>query len=106
MNAVTVITGGAGGMGLATAKTVGRDSHVVLCDVRQDRLDAAAATLEGLGVVATIVNADVTDRQAVTRLFDTASSLGAVASVIHTAGVSPSMGDADYVMRTLSLIHI
>ena len=33
----------------------------------------------------------------------TASDLGPVASVIHTAGVSPSMGDADYVMRTNAL---
>ncbi len=47
MSRVAVITGGAGGMGLATAKIVGRDHVVVLCDVRQDRLDTAAATLEG-----------------------------------------------------------
>jgi NAD(P)-dependent dehydrogenase (short-subunit alcohol dehydrogenase family) len=87
-------------MGLATAKIVGRDHAVVLCDVRQDRLDAAAAALKDLGMTATAVNCDVTDRQAVTRLFDTASGLGTLASVIHAAGVSPSMGDADYVMRT------
>src|SRR6185312_7420642 len=73
MNRVSVITGGAGGMGLATAKIVGRDHTVVLCDVRQDRLTTAATTLQDLGTVV---------------------------SVIHTAGVSPSMGPADYVMRT------
>ncbi len=87
-------------MGLATAKIVGRDHTVVLCDVRQDRLDAAAAALKELDITPTVVNCDVTDRQAVARLFETASGLGTVASVIHTAGVSPSMGDADYVMRT------
>ena len=37
-------------MGLATAKIVGRDHTVVLCDVRQDRLDDAAATLKDLGI--------------------------------------------------------
>ena len=100
MTEVTVITGGAGGMGLATAKVVGRDRAVVLCDVRQERLDSAAAQLTDLGITATIVNADVTDRQAVDRLFATAAGLGTLASVIHTAGVSPSMGDADYVMKT------
>ena len=87
-------------MGLATAKIVGSDHTVVLCDVRQERLDAAAKALKDLGVTTTVVNGDVTDRDAVTRLFETASGLGTVASVIHTAGVSPSMGDADYVMRT------
>lgn len=100
MNRVSVITGGAGGMGLATAKIVGRDHTVVLCDVRQDRLDSAAATLKDLGMDATVVNCDVTDRGAVADLLDTAGKLGTVASVIHTAGVSPSMGPADYVMRT------
>ena len=65
MSRVSVITGGAGGMGLATAKIVGRDHTVVLCDVRQDRLDAAAAALKDLGVIATAVNCDVTDRDAV-----------------------------------------
>jgi NAD(P)-dependent dehydrogenase (short-subunit alcohol dehydrogenase family) len=103
MSRVTVITGGAGGMGLATARIVGRENLVVLGDVRQDRLDAAAAALSDVGISATIVNADVTDRDAVAGLMKTASDLGPVASVIHTAGVSPSMGDADYVMRTNAL---
>jgi NAD(P)-dependent dehydrogenase (short-subunit alcohol dehydrogenase family) len=100
MNRVSVITGGAGGMGLATAKILGRDHTLVLCDVRQDRLTTAAATLEQLGITPTIVNCDVTDRHAVDTLLKAATDLGRIASVIHTAGVSPSMGSADYVMRT------
>ncbi|KLO30536.1 oxidoreductase [Mycolicibacter heraklionensis] len=103
---VAVITGGAGGMGLATAKIVGREQPVVLCDVRQDRLDAAAAALADLDV--TVVNCDVTDRGAVAALFDRAAGIGPVTSVIHTAGVSPSMGDADYIMRTnaVGTLHV
>ncbi len=95
-----MITGAAGGMGLATAKVVGREHPLVLCDIRQDRLDAAVAALTDLGISATVVNADVTDSAAVERLFETAAGLGNIASVIHTAGVSPSMGAADYVMKT------
>ncbi|MGZ5392470.1 MAG: SDR family NAD(P)-dependent oxidoreductase, partial [Mycobacterium sp.] len=56
MTRVSVITGGAGGMGLATAKIVGSDHTVVLCDVRQERLDAAAKALKDLGVTTTVVN--------------------------------------------------
>jgi NAD(P)-dependent dehydrogenase (short-subunit alcohol dehydrogenase family) len=100
MSRVTVITGGAGGMGLATAKIVGRDQPVVLCDVRQDRLDAAAAVLKDLGMTAVPVNCDVTDRDAVAGLMKTAADLGEIGSVIHTAGVSPAMGDAEYIVRT------
>ncbi|MCV7029835.1 SDR family oxidoreductase [Mycobacterium sherrisii] len=100
MNRVSVITGGAGGMGVATAKVVGRDHTVVLCDVRQDRLAAAVTTLQDLGIKPTAVHCDVTDRDAVADVLDTARALGPLASVIHTAGVSPSMGPADYVLRT------
>ncbi|MDG4667081.1 SDR family oxidoreductase [Mycobacterium sp. 236(2023)] len=103
MTAVSLITGGAGGMGFATAKVVGQDHAVVLFDNRQDRLDAAAAALDELGIAATAVHGDVTDRQAVKQLFETAAGVGTLASVIHTAGVSPSMGDAEYVMRTNAL---
>ncbi|WP_163749871.1 SDR family oxidoreductase [Mycolicibacterium helvum] len=100
MSRVSIITGGAGGMGQATAAIVGQDHTLVLCDVRQDRLDAASAALSDLGITATAVNCDVTDRDAVGRLFETASAIGPISSVIHTAGVSPSMGTADYVMIT------
>ncbi|WNG87477.1 SDR family oxidoreductase [Mycobacterium sp. ITM-2016-00317] len=103
MTAVSLITGGAGGMGTATAELVGKDHAVVLADVRRDRLEAAAAQLGELGVAVTAVDCDVTDRQAVQRLFETTAELGPLASVIHTAGVSPSMGDAAYVMRTNAL---
>ena len=100
MDTVTVITGAAGGMGVATAKIIGREQHVVLADVRQDRLDTAAVALDGLGISATPVNCDVTDRQAVDDLFKTAAGAGAVTAVVHAAGVSPAMGDAEYVLRT------
>ncbi|ULN35278.1 SDR family oxidoreductase [Mycolicibacterium smegmatis] len=100
MRTVSVITGGAGGMGVATAKIVGKEHAVVLCDVRQDRLDTAATALAEVGITPTVVKCDVTDRHAVNRLFATTAGLGTLASVIHTAGVSPSMGDAEYVIRT------
>ncbi|MBH0780308.1 SDR family oxidoreductase [Nocardia bovistercoris] len=105
---VSIITGGAGGMGVATAEILGRDHTVVLADVRAERLDAAVAALSDLGITATPVVCDVTEEKAVEELFDVASGLGVIASVIHTAGVSPSMGDADYVMRTnvLGTLHV
>ena len=98
-----MITGGAGGMGLATAKAIGGDTAIVLCDVRRDRLDGAISELTGLGLHATAVHCDVTDAPAVAALLESASALGTLSAVIHTAGVSPSMGDADYVMRTNAL---
>ncbi len=59
--------------------------------------------LTGLGVRAAAVHCDVTNPNAVAELFEAAAALGPVVSVIHAAGVSPGMGDADYVMRTNAL---
>lgn len=108
MTRVSVITGGAGGMGVATATVVGRDHTVVLGDVRRDRLAAAAATLSDAGIEAVAVECDVTDPHAVAALFDAATTRGVIASVIHTAGVSPSMGAPDYIVRTnaMGTVHV
>jgi NAD(P)-dependent dehydrogenase (short-subunit alcohol dehydrogenase family) len=103
MSSVSVITGGAGGMGLATAKIIGRDRPVVICDVSEDRLDVAVSTLEGLGITCKAVACDITDRRSVDELVETATGLGTVASVVHTAGVSPSMGDAERIMKINAL---
>ncbi|MGB9221967.1 SDR family NAD(P)-dependent oxidoreductase [Mycobacterium sp.] len=99
MGQVSVVTGGAGGMGLAAPKIIGRDRTVVIADVRQDRLDAAAAQLAAMGIDYTKMRCDITDRMAVAQLAATAAGLGTVTSVIHTAGVSPSMASADIITK-------
>ncbi len=105
MTTVSVITG-AGGMGVPTARNLGTDHHIVLFDNSQDRLDAAVAALDGIEV--TTVLGDVTDRAAVDALFATATGIGPIASVVHTAGVSPSMGDAEFISRinALGTVHV
>src|SRR5438093_14826 len=74
MRDVVVITGGAGGMGLAAAKIVGRDHAVVICDVSQDRLNAAAAQLTDAHIECTAVVCDITDKKSVAELVATAST--------------------------------
>ncbi|WP_068183317.1 SDR family oxidoreductase [Mycobacterium sp. UM_CSW] len=99
MRGVTVITGGGGGMGLAAAKIVGRDRAVVISDVNRDRLDAAVTELEQSGIECKGFVCDITDRKSVAELVDTSSAFGTVVSVIHTAGISPSMGAGARIMR-------
>lgn len=96
---VSVVTGGAGGMGLAAAKILGCDRAVVIADVRQDRLDAAVAELQAAGIDCTAMNCDITDPTAVADLAATAAALGTVTSVVHTAGVSPSMATAEAITK-------
>jgi NAD(P)-dependent dehydrogenase (short-subunit alcohol dehydrogenase family) len=108
MKKITVITGGAGGMGLATAKLMGKDQHVVICDVRQQRLEAASEELKQLGIECDSLVCDITDRKSVDALVKLAVGLGTLASVIHTAGISPQMAGPDVIMKVnaLGTIHI
>jgi NAD(P)-dependent dehydrogenase (short-subunit alcohol dehydrogenase family) len=103
MREVCVVTGGAGGIGFATAKIVGRECSVVLCDVRRDGLDAAASELQSVGVECRTVVTDVTDRESVGELVRQSTASGLVKSVIHTAGVSPRMGAAEHILRVNAL---
>jgi NAD(P)-dependent dehydrogenase (short-subunit alcohol dehydrogenase family) len=99
MPEVAVVTGGAGGMGLATARLVGRDKVVLICDVDQDRLDDAKRRLRDEGVDCHALHCDITSANSVLQFVDQAGALGTVTSVIHTAGVSPSMGSAETVLK-------
>lgn len=94
-----IITGGAGGMGLATARKLVADHTIVLTDVNGDKLSAAAETLAADGIEARTVVADITDRDNVRELFTEAERFGHVRAVVHSAGVSPQMGDAEFIIR-------
>jgi NAD(P)-dependent dehydrogenase (short-subunit alcohol dehydrogenase family) len=85
-------------MGLATAKLIGRDHTVLICDIVQARLDQAAEELSGLGIDCETATCDVTDREAAERVAGRASEIGTVASLVHTAGLSPQMGSVETIL--------
>ena len=89
-----MITGGAGGIGLACARALGaRGDRLVLADVHADRLEATAASLAGEGLDAVGVACDVADPDSVRRLAESCARSGELACLVHTAGLSPTMAD-------------
>lgn len=96
---VAVLTGGAGGIGLATARVLGRDHHLVLSSTNQRRLDAAVAALAAEGLSAEAVAADITDRASVEAVFARAETVGTITAVVHAAGVSPQMGSGEMLLE-------
>lgn len=94
MSKVYVITGGTGGMGKASAKILGRQGALLLADISEERLAAAAAELKAEGIeTVEYLTTDITNRQAVKELADKAASMGELAAIVHTAGLSPTMAD-------------
>ncbi len=103
MKKTAVITGGAGGMGIAIARRLGSGYEFLLADVAQDRLDQAAAQLAEQGIRAEGMVCDIAHRPSVGRLLDRAAAMGQVAAVIHTAGLSPHMADPGRIMEVNAL---
>ena len=100
---VYVITGGGSGMGLASAKIIGQDHHIIIAGRTVKKLDGAVAELRAAGIEAEAMACDIADDAPVRKLAAYASSVGKVASVIHAAGMSPHMGDAKTIMEVNAL---
>lgn len=90
-----VITGGASGIGAATAeRMVAEGARVVLADMNTELGEALASRLGAER--AKFVQADVSEPESVRMLFDTAESFTAVDVVFNNAGVGHQSLAADY----------
>jgi NAD(P)-dependent dehydrogenase (short-subunit alcohol dehydrogenase family) len=94
MSTVGVVTGAGRGMGLACAHRVaGMVDTVLLVDLDEASVTAAAKELAGDGAVAEPFVLDVTDPGGLARLAARVSELGTLRAVAHAAGISPTMAD-------------
>ena len=88
--AVAVVTGGASGIGRATAlEFARRGAEVVVADVHDQRLDETSALLDAIGGRALAVRCDVTSDDDVAHLAEQAfAAFGRVDVVMNNAGVA------------------
>ncbi len=91
---IALVPGGAGGLGLATARQFARDGMtVVVADMRQESASRVAEALEGQGHRG--IALDVSDERAVAAVFDTVErEVGPVAVLAHFAGIMGAGGTA------------
>ncbi|QGZ59831.1 SDR family NAD(P)-dependent oxidoreductase [Paraburkholderia acidiphila] len=81
---VAVVTGGASGLGLASAKRLlAKGAQVVIADLASSR---GAAVADELGANASFVAADVTSADDMTAVFEAATKRGTLRSLVHCAG--------------------
>src|SRR3954452_4669206 len=71
-----VVVIGPGQIGQAIARRVGICKHVLLADMRRENAEAAAEVLENAGYETSVTTVDVSSRDAVQALVETAKRLG------------------------------
>ncbi|MBJ6800827.1 SDR family oxidoreductase [Geomonas propionica] len=96
-NVIVVI--GAGLIGQAIARRVGVGKHVLLADLRQDNVEAAAKVLSDAGFEVSTTTVDVSSRASVHALVESATGIGTIAGVIHAAGVSPTQAAPETILK-------
>ena len=90
---------GAGSIGQAIARRVSAGKHILLADIRQQNADAAAKVLTDAGFEVSTATVDVSTRESVHALVQTATDLGDVTGVIHAAGVSPTQASPATILK-------
>lgn len=87
---IQVVTGGAGGMGLAICKRLAKRGRLIVVDINKEKLEQARIRLGREGIEDTVfIECDVSDKKQVEALADTVSKTGDLGSCIHTAAYSP-----------------
>lgn len=100
MSGVTVVTGAAGGMGRACAHALaGRDARLVLSDLPREALAGLCDALRAAGADAQALPGDITDPALHGQLVAAVREGGGLAALVHTAGLSPTMADAERILR-------
>jgi NAD(P)-dependent dehydrogenase (short-subunit alcohol dehydrogenase family) len=96
-NVIVVI--GPGQIGQAIARRVGIGKHVLLADMRRENAEAAAEVMANAGYEVSVATVDVSSREALHSLVETATNLGEVTGLIHAAGVSPSQASPATILK-------
>src|SRR5271165_2073665 len=94
-----VVVIGSGGMGEACARRLGAASVVALADFDEDRATALAGLLVAVGYDARPFTVDVADGGSVGSLVSSVAALGPIRTLVHTAGLSPTMASAERVLE-------
>ncbi|RKQ88180.1 NAD(P)-dependent dehydrogenase (short-subunit alcohol dehydrogenase family) [Solirubrobacter pauli] len=91
---ITVVTGGARGIGAAVCTRLAADGHDVVIGFRaaEDRAEAVAEAVRAAGARAVTVRMDTADPDDVDRLFDAAAELGPVTGLVNNAGIVGPVG--------------
>ncbi len=85
MKNISVISGGASGMGKESARRLAKDGPILIFDINEPLLEQTRKEFEDAGFEVYAKVADITDPAQLAELVEYATSIGAVKNVVHAA---------------------
>jgi NAD(P)-dependent dehydrogenase (short-subunit alcohol dehydrogenase family) len=78
---------------------VSAGKHILLADLRQENADAAAKVLSEAGFEVSTTIVDISSRESIKTLVQTATAMGIIIGLIQAAGVSPSQASPSTILH-------
>lgn len=105
---VVIITGAAGGIGMACVDIFAESNHLVLSDVSKDKLSGVAKIMRQKGFSVDVSVGDISSEDYIDQLIELSLQAGDIKTLIHTAGLSPMMADSKriYEVNLLGTAHL
>lgn len=90
---------GAGQIGMAIARRMGYGMKIVVGDKRMENAQVVADTMNHAGFDVSPVEMDLSSRDSILGLIETAQQYGEIAMLVNAAGVSPSQASIETILK-------
>lgn len=95
---VMILTG-AGQIGMAIARRTGNEMKIIIGDKRMENAAGIAETMNQAGFDTVPVQMDLSSRQSICELINTAQQYGNITMLVNAAGVSPSQATVEEILK-------
>ncbi len=95
---VMILTG-AGQIGMAIARRTGYEMKIIIGDKRMENAAGIAKTMNQAGFDTVPVQMDLSSRQSICELINTAQQYGNITMLVNAAGVSPSQATVEEILK-------
>ena len=94
-----MILTGAGQIGMAIARRMGYGMKLIIGDKRKENADAISDIMNKAGYDTVSIEMDLSSRDSIRSLIDTAQQYGDITMLVNAAGVSPSQASIETILK-------
>lgn len=98
-NSDVIILTGAGQIGMAIARRIGFGKKIIIGDKNFENATAISRIMTDAGFNTKAVEMDLSDKNSILDLINTAKSFGEISGLINAAGVSPSQASIETILK-------